>query len=345
MIKTLAAAAALVVAAGAAHAAATQSLNDWDAVCSNTGDCVATGFSPDDSDDLDAYLQVKLAAGPSATPKLVLTADPGAKQPSGQWTLSIDGHPVAGVGPVSATGSDGGAQAQIAGPAALALIDALKNGKSLEINAAGKALAKISLAGSAAILLWVDDQQGRVGTVTALVRKGPKPASAVPPAVPMPLIAAAPAVSQAGLPKSAPKSLIKGVEDCNLDPSVTPDDIVARLAPGVVLWGPECQMAAYNEVNIFFLGDEKAGHLKRIVFPEPQGESQPTTDELINASFDPKTQILSTFNKGRGIADCGDVTSWVWTGKAFAVHSELDMPDCRGVSSDDWPTLFESRSR
>jgi hypothetical protein len=342
MLKGLAIAAALLVFAGAARAAGTKTVNDWTGVCSNLGSCAAFGFSPEDA-DTDAYLRVSRAAGPAAAPSVLIAFDPGEAQPGGAWTLELDGRPVAGVGPLRAVGGGGGARARLSGAAALALIQALRNGKSLAILAAGKPFATVSLAGSAAVLLWVDDQQGRVGTVTALASPGSKPASAVPPAAPTPLIAAAPAVSQAGLPKAAPKSLTKDVVGC--DRIDKPDDIVARLAPGVVLWGPECEAGPYNEVSIFFLGDERGGHARQITFAEAPGGDQASEDEPMNASFDPKTRTLSAFAKARGIGDCGVTTSWVWDGKAFRLLSEFDMPACRGASPDDWPALYEARAK
>jgi hypothetical protein len=342
MRGVLATALALVVFAGAAQAAGTKTVSDWTGVCSNLGNCGAFGFSPEDA-DTDAYLRVGRAAGPAAAPTVLIALDPGDAQPSATWALELDGRPIAGVGPLRATGGDGGARARLSGPAALALIEALRNGKMLAILSNGKPVATVSLAGSAAVLLWVDDQQGRVGTVTALARPGPKPASSVPPAPPTPLIVAAPAVSQAGLPKVAPKSLTKGVVGC--DAIDSPDDIVARLAPGVVLWGPECEAGPYNEVSIFFLGDEHGGHPKQITFAEAPGGDQASDDEPMNASFDPKTRTLSAFAKARGIGDCGETTSWVWDGKSFRLLSEFDMPACRGASPDDWPALYEARAR
>ncbi len=323
----IAAAAALAPAlalGGAAHAAGTKTVKDWTAVCSNLGDCTAFGFS-EEGGDTDAYLRIEREAGPAAQPRVTLVYDSGDKQPAQTWTLSLDGHPIAGIGPVHADGSDNGARASLTGAAAEHLIDALRNGQGLELDAGGKSLEEISLAGSAAILLWVDDQQGRVGTVTALTKKGPAPASSVHPRLAPPLVRAAPPVSQAGLPKHAPKSMIKGVEDCDYDASTgEPDDTIARLAPGVVLWGPECEMAAYNETTVFFIGDEHAGRLKRIVFPEAPGAGQPSDDLLMNVGFDAQDQTLSSFSKGRGIADCGSTEAWVWDGKAFQMAARGD---------------------
>jgi hypothetical protein len=190
-------AAALLAMAGAADAAGTKTVKDWTAVCDNVGTCTAFGFSPE-TDDTDAYLVVRRAAGGAAAPSVTVVFDPGDKELAADWRLTLDGKPIAGVGLAHAAGSDGGARARISPAAAAALIEALRGGQTLELVEAGKPLAGVSLAGSAAVLLWVDDQQGRVGTVTALTRKGPKPASAVPPPAAPPLIAAAAPVSQAG---------------------------------------------------------------------------------------------------------------------------------------------------
>jgi hypothetical protein len=329
---------------GGAHAAGTKQVKDWLGVCANTGACSAFGFAAEE-DATGGYLIIQRDGGPGATPKVTIVFDPGDTQPASDWRLSLDGHPIAGVGPVHAAGGEAGARAELTGRAGAALIAALRNGQSLEVSAGGKSQVEVSLAGSAAILLWLDDQQGRLDTVTALARPGPKPAASVPGAAPPPLILAARPVDQKGVPDHAPKGMTKGIDDCDLDPIITPDDIVARLAPGVVLWGPQCAMGAYNEVSVFFLGDEHGRNLKRIKFPEPPGAGQATDDLLINASFDPKTQTLAMFAKGRGIGDCGQVTDWVWNGKAFVVILEDTMPACRGVPGDDWPPLFVSRQK
>jgi hypothetical protein len=330
--------------AGAAHAAGTKSVKDWAAVCDNLGGCAAFGFSAEET-DTDAFIRIQREAGPAAAPVVTIVYDTAATEPAQTWSLALDGHPVAGVGLLRATGSENGARASLSGPAAGALIAALRNGQALSLNQGGKALIDISLAGSAAILLWVDDQQRRIDTVTALVRRGPKPASAVPGASAAPLIPAAPPAAQGGLPQHTPKRLVRDVVDCDLTGVTEPDDIIARLAPGVVLWGPQCQMGAYNEVSIFYVGDEKAQHLRRISLPEAPGAGQASDDMLFNANFDPKTQTLASFSKGRGIGDCGAITTWVWDGKAFELLSELNMPVCRGVVSDDWPPLFVGRRK
>jgi hypothetical protein len=220
---------AALAAASGAQAAGTKTVKDWLGVCANTGACSAFGFAPEE-DENGGYLIIQRDGGPAAAPTVAIVYDAGDKQPAADWTLSLDGHPIAGVGPVHAAGSEAGARAELGGHAATALIAALRNGQTLAVEAKGASVVEISLAGSAAILLWVDDQQGRLGSVTALARPGARPAGSVPAAAPPPLIRAAPPVDQKGVPDRAPKAMIKAVDDCDLEPTQTPDDIVARLA-------------------------------------------------------------------------------------------------------------------
>ena len=96
---------------------------------------------------------------------------------------------------------------------------------------------------------------------------------------------------------------------------------------------------------MFFVGDEHAKSLKRIKFPEPPGSGQASDDTLFNPSFDAPSRPCPCFSKARGIGDCGEAASWIWTGKTFVLIAESSMPACRGVLPDDWPPLFVSRQK
>ncbi|NWM54888.1 DUF1176 domain-containing protein, partial [Escherichia coli] len=82
------------------------------------------------------------------------------------------------------------------------LAAAMANGKQLILaDASGKLVARISLAGSSAALRHIDADQGRAGTVTAVVATGAKAVSTVPGAAGPPRIAALrPAGAAAALP-------------------------------------------------------------------------------------------------------------------------------------------------
>ncbi|VFU11057.1 conserved protein of unknown function [Methylocella tundrae] len=74
--------------------------------------------------------------------------------------------------------------ATLTGDGARAFLEALRPAKTLTVQLIDGAStgdpAIISLAGSAAALLYMDAQQNRLGTVTALVQRGSAPASSVP---------------------------------------------------------------------------------------------------------------------------------------------------------------------
>ncbi len=343
---TAALAIALLAGAAQAFTPAARTIKDWTAVCDNVGTCAGFGFAPDDS-ETPIFLRITREAGPAAAPGALIVYDPADAHKDQRWTLSVDDKPVVGAGVVTARGGDSGARATLDAAQTAALIEALRNGRRLGVLRDGKPIGTVSLAGSFATLLWVDADQGRAGTVTAMIDRGGRPASSVPPPAPAPVIDPAPPISQAHLPKLAPPGLIASNGDCDIQVTLkqlgtSPDDIVARLSPGVVLWAPECSLAAYNETNLLFLGDESGAHTRPLRLPTADGGAR-DDNELVDAAFDPKTQTLTTFAKGRGVGDCGDSAQWVWDGQAFRLLSEFSMSECEGVPPDDWPALYVAR--
>ncbi|WP_175724569.1 DUF1176 domain-containing protein, partial [Burkholderia ambifaria] len=71
---------------------------------------------------------------------------------------------------------------------------------------------RVSLSGLNAALLLIDDTQGRIGTVTALLRKGTRPASSVPAAPALPP-APVPAPRVADLTPAEQRPLVDAVFD------------------------------------------------------------------------------------------------------------------------------------
>jgi hypothetical protein len=67
-----------------------------------------------------------------------------------------------------------------------ALMGAMRSADSLTVVGDGGPVGSISLSGASAIMLWIDEQQGRLGTTTALVRRGEKSPQSVPPRQPHP---------------------------------------------------------------------------------------------------------------------------------------------------------------
>ncbi|CAN5441097.1 DUF1176 domain-containing protein [soil metagenome] len=315
--------------------AASKSFQDWTVVCDNARDCSAFGFAEEGSEDRP-FMHVRRPATAGAAPvvRLVLVSESGAPT---RWAVRVDGKSVAGLAPKA----EGDADVVLTPSQTTALLGAIRNGKRLTL-APGR--SDILLTGAAAALRWMDDQQQRAGTLTALVAKGPGPASAVPAPPPVPLVRPGSVVSQSNLPEKLwPGMRAKLGEDCDASMSAEDyDPIIARLSPGVILYGELCYRGAYNEIYGFLLADEKGGHVRRTEFPNLDGS---TTNLLMNVDFDVETQTLSNFDKGRGIADCGGYNSWIWDGRAFQISDQTEMPTCRGLSAEEWPVLFRSRRK
>ena len=61
---------------------------------------------------------------------------------------------------------------------------------------------------------------------------------------------------------------------------------------------------------------------------------------LTNAGWDAKTAVLSSYDKGRGIGDCGAAQDYVWDGTMFRLVAARAMDECRG--SVNWLTVWRA---
>ena len=100
-----------------------------------------------------------------------------------------------------------------------------------------------------------------------------------------------------------------------------------------------CMMAAYNETEVFYLDDHVLGPYRvsfaqpHLVITYPDGdEEQKTlkslkvdgfsaTDQLTNAGFDAKTNMITDFSKWRGVGDASSSGTWVFKQGQFVLKS------------------------
>lgn len=241
-----------------------------------------------------------------------------------------------------------------------AIIAALRRVPSLELHFAtppadGKARPTISLDGASAALLWIDDRQKRIGTVTALVRRGDKPASAVPapprmpPALPELTGNAAPPTSVTPAARREMERQSAGY--CDRDQTLPSNEptFIARLGRDLLLASVPCASGAYNFSRAYFLlQDGPRPQVRPANFPRPYRLGRDETGEepsnvLINGDTDDRQGGVSYYSKGRGLGDCGDTGSWQWDGQAFRPVAAMRMPTCRGIGADHWPELYRRR--
>jgi hypothetical protein len=349
---------ALAAPTASAHASF-KDFRDWLAACDNLRNCSAFAVNSE-ADDAGAYLRVDRGGAADAPVIVTLSVE---LRDAKAYTVAFDDPALPGLPTGSLIGEEGEGndyrRMEIAkGAAAEALIDSIRKAKAIVVTRQfpeGKksdyAVSRISMSGGAASMLWIDDQQKRLDTVTALVRRGAKPASAVLPQPKAPVIVAARPSSAKAPEKHPPALLARGRKLCDEDEVDENSQIedVSPLGGGQFLYQFSCPDSggAYNFMNVFLIGP--AGNVKAlrpVTFRRPPGVSDGDKDEprsgLMNPSFDSETMTLTSFNKGRGYGDCGIEEQWVWNGKAFQLALERSMSECRRIPMDDWPVTWRA---
>jgi len=316
----------------------------WLVACDNTGSCTARAFALDGGPATD--ITVTRAAGPGGAVSAAIRGETGFDAGS----LTLDGKPLPlGAGWQRHSSDDETSlTTQSLGPLH-ALVQQIRNGATLGL---GNGMT-IPLGGIAAALLRLDAAQGRVGTVTALLDPGSKPADTVPPALPMPVIAPHPIIARLG-PGEAGRLIAAAQsasaarwtkEECDAQPGEeTPAAFALSDETGLVLL--PCLMGAYQGSALGVLVNRKTAAVSKLVLPLAfQGNPAPDdpTDMLTEPDFEVATGTLSTFAKGRGLGDCGLTASWIWNGQAFQLTALNYQDACGGVEPGDWPALFRSR--
>lgn len=330
----------LILAAAAASAPRPQPLKtftDWIVGCDNGRTCQAVALLPEE--DVEGTTMV-IWRGPEAMARPTITINADYKAAT---AIVIDGKRQ----PFRLT-ADKDAVLTVDRTQSAALIAAMLPGKTMAvIDASGKQVGTPSLSGLSAALLYMDEQQRRIGTVTALVRKGPKPASAVPPTPAFPII-----VSPKP-PKLLPRKLTaadvrREIRELQCETSETSEQTTyARLDARTTLaiLPFPCGNGAYNYFAYALLIDN-AGKVRPARFdaePGMGGESSVIGSELVNGDWDAEKRLITTYSKGRGLGDCGASSKFAWDGQRFRLVELQEMGACRG--SLDYITTWRAAVR
>lgn len=315
--------------------------DDWEVACDNTRTCRAAGYQSDDSDESLPVSVLLTRAGGAGTPVT------GQVQLSEGWnedlfkgfparfplTLRIDGRDLGSV----TLAKKGALIADLGTAQVAALLKSLLRDSRIEFRARDKVWT-LSGAGASAVLLKMDEAQGRVGTVGALYRRGKQDEAHVPPALPKPVIVSPPlapaqpgdaafaakhgAAVRAALRGTVPAEDCEGVTEADEDHALE----VTRLTKTQLLVSTRCWLAAYNAGVGYWIIADKPPYRPVLV----------TTD-----ATDGDGGAIHSGQKGRGIGDCWSTESWVWDGRGF-VHSESGgSGQCKGFAGGAWdmPTL------
>jgi hypothetical protein len=313
---------------------------DWAVACDNQHRCEMTSLVPGDGTEAapeydQVSFSVERAPGPAGGFSVEVQIPDG--NDGTQVSVQVDGEIVARATPRSSL-------VRLAGPQAAAIVAAMAKGKLLHISdSADGMIGMVSLSGSSAALRFIDADQGRAGTATAAVAKGSKPASAVPAPVAGPVVRF---VRPAGKPAAVTKAMRAAMDkqsDCASAYEGGEGDPPAvetyALGGGKTLALLPCGSGAYNFSTVPYIVEGGRTVLAKFDYMSG-GDATPSSPMLTNAGWDAKTGQLHSYDKGRGVGDCGASEEYVWDGTMFRLVEARRMPDCRG--SVNWLAVWRA---
>jgi hypothetical protein len=319
-----------------------QQFKAWLATCRVDGYCSATAYQNPNFNAqrvADYIFRIGRHAQQSYwelsfTPVLV-GADEGK-----DFTVTVDGHPQSfgartDIGVYGAINhvfllDDDTRDFFLLGTGAQNVLDRLVPGITLSVdftdNLGRAQRATFSLAGLTASLAWIDEQQRRLGSERV---------AAAPPAL---------ATTESG-DMPVPVALLNRIAS---DPDCLPFDEIANgndISTGTLddehtLYVLPCWSGAYNFGWKIYV--ESGDGFDQVLFADYDATLGWTgTDTLVNVEYNDTTKELRSFNRGRGIGDCGNSGLWRWRGEGFQLVEFRSKHEC-DEKLDDWPVIYSA---
>lgn len=341
------------LASGDAFAQSLRLFTDWQAACDNLRACSAIGMGPNDGESL-GFIDIRRSGARDADVRISiaftfetelqeLPLEIAFNPPGGDTVFARESK--------AEIGRDGLLRVDVPKEKTVAFLTALRRADTLRVGRlddapTGQSETIISLKGAIAALRWIDEQQQRAGTVTALVARADRAASTIPATPPLPVIARSPFQVQPLVGKAPANVVAQRKTDCpDLPDDVEDDDPGYQILPDTVLWQMLCNRAAYNVATVYYL-QTRAGAPRRIAFEKPEGGKLiRNLTEIVNGEFSEEDRSIFFFAKGRGLGDCGVRGAYVWDGRAFMLSQWQEMAACRGAPMDLWPMLWRAEAR
>ncbi|MQT15041.1 DUF1176 domain-containing protein [Segnochrobactrum spirostomi] len=298
---------------------------DWFAACDNGLDCAAGSLVPDGDSGATTVLSFHRAAAATAEPEFEILLPEGTTMPD---RYEVDGEPVN----LHPERKDD--WLRFSTEDVPELVAAMRKGSVLAlVDEGGEPIATASLAGATAAMLAIDEAQNRLGTTTALVRRGSKSPDTIPPAPALPEVDAVKTSRKAGPSLPADKAgWLRSDAQCDGSESSVEEFALDGERSLVLI---ACDSAAYNFTSLALTID-KAGETAAPEFDHL--ESDEDDGRLNNATF--QDGVLYTSMLGRGVGDCGQSRSYVWDGQHFVTLEVARQDICGG--NPDWPVLYRA---
>lgn len=313
---------------------------DWELACDNTRTCRAAGYSAEeDARALSVLLTRKGGPGQAVavTLRLADQGDAGRDDTKAPGVLSmlVDGKPI---GNVALAGADD--TGTLSAPQAAALVGAMAGTGKVEWRA-GKDAWRLSGKGATAVLLKMDEFQGRLDTRGAIVRTGARGEEAVLPPLPAPVITVASLPKGKLAPPPRERELLAALRQADTDnecqdlAAVGSDNKLSytALSADKMLVSARCWRGAYNEGTGYWVARR----------------TPPFAPVLVTAgATDFDKGVIDAAQKGRGIGDCWATGQWAWDGNAFVHTAAATTGMCRAIAAGGaWqlPTLVSTLRR
>lgn len=304
------------------------SRHDWELACDNTRTCRAAGYQKDDGGDMAVSVLLIRNAGANQAVKAQLMIGSYVedevvdKSPSSfKLRMRVNGRDVGAV-----AFSKSSLVADLSSKQISVLLAALARNSSIEWSR-DEDVWRLSDKGAAAVLLKMDEFQGRIGTQGALIKKGSRSEETVLPPLPIPV------VIKAALPKPLPgeeqrlanqlknlrntlRSSLKTGDDC---PYLSEEDTgdseltVIRLTDAKLLVSTPC-WGGYNPSSGYWVANDKSPY-------------HPILVTSSGSEYENGTIFAS--RKGRGLGDCWSSDEWTWNGKEFVHTSSSSTGMCK----------------
>lgn len=318
---------------------------DWQLVCDNTRTCRAAGYQPDSGDFMPTAVLLERKAG--ANQPVTIEINLGEEDfyndvkpvtiDFRQVNLLIDNK---NLGRINVEYDKNAMPAfSLTNAQQQALLTSLTKTSRIEFHGkdnTGKPLVwQLSASGANAVLLKMDEVQGRLNTTGALVKKGTQSENQVLPALPAPVVYAQ-KINDATIARPSDKALFAMLTPklaSIVSPTVATDDNqdnncdmleeadttweVYRLNHQKLLATHECWRGAYNQGFGMWVINEKPPY-------QPEWITSSAT-EYSNGE-------IWAGQKGRGLGDCWWTAQWQWDGKTFVQTNDSHTGLCRGFA-------------
>jgi hypothetical protein len=305
---------------------------DWEVACDNTGTCRAAGYH--DEEESTWLVAVLLARNAGPRTKVTGRVCAQEQQPDGlpvgprAVRMMVDGRYVATI-----TGAldecvplpSRALQALLATAPTAIRIQFMEGAKRWQLSGNGMR----------AVLLKMDEFQGRLMTPGALVNRGSRAESLVHPARPRPVVRVPRRTAgKVRVPRSRWPDLARALqatqgEACEAFNPPKGESLELRfgvLGPTHLLVSAICFRGAYEETIGYWVVNR-------------QGTWAPQLVTLFGNGDD--IEVIYSSVKGRGFGDCWEVAQWAWNGREFMQTEEASTGMCRGFAGGAgfFPTL------